>query len=107
SRRRMMLKRMGKLGEAEKEMRPPSLYGPETADFTLICWDSTYGACKEAADEINEAGGSANVLHFSDLWPLPEEAVVTALRRCRHTGVVEQNYPAQLPRVLTMTQGIQ
>ncbi|MDP2673473.1 MAG: 2-oxoacid:acceptor oxidoreductase subunit alpha [Dehalococcoidia bacterium] len=107
NRRRMMRKRMGKLGEAEKEMRPPSWYGPEKADFTLVCWGSLYGPCKEAADEINDAGGSANVLHFSDLWPLPEEAVVTALRRCRRAVVVEQNYTSQLARLLRMTTGIQ
>jgi 2-oxoglutarate ferredoxin oxidoreductase subunit alpha len=66
-----------------------------------------YGPCKEAADEINEAGGSANVLHFSDLWPVPEEAAVAALGRCRRTVAVEQNYTSQLARLLRMTTGIQ
>ena len=107
NRRRMMRKRMGKLQEAEKEMRPPSLYGPQEAETTLVCWGSTYGPCKEAADEINTTGGSANVLRFSDLWPVPEEAAATALGRCRRTVVVEQNYTSQLARLLRMTTGIQ
>ena len=104
---RMMQKRMRKLQEAEKEMRPPELYGPREAETTLVCWGSTYGACKEAADEINASGGSANVLRFLDLWPLPEEAAAAALGGCRRTVVVEQNYTSQLAKLLRMTTGIQ
>ncbi len=107
NRRRMMQKRMGKLQEAEKEMRPPELYGPREAETTLVCWGSTFGACREAAAEINAAGGSANVLRFLDLWPLPEEAAAAALGGCRHTVTVEQNYTSQLAKLLRMTTGIQ
>jgi 2-oxoglutarate ferredoxin oxidoreductase subunit alpha len=106
NRRLMMRKRMRKLEEAEKELRPPQLYGPEDAEVTLVCWGSTFGACKEAADEINGAGGSANVLRFIDLWPLPEDAAAAALSRCRRTVAVEQNYTSQLAKLLRMTTGI-
>ncbi|MCH7835589.1 MAG: 2-oxoacid:acceptor oxidoreductase subunit alpha [Chloroflexi bacterium] len=106
NRRRMMRKRMRKLQEAEKEARPPDFYGPEEAETTLVCWGSTFGACKEAADDINAAGGSANVLRFLDLWPLSEEAAATALGRCRRTVAVEQNYTSQLAKLLRMTTGI-
>ena len=107
NRRRMMQKRMRKLQEVEKEMRPPELYGPQEAETTLVCWGSTFGVCKEAADEINAAGGSANVLRFLDLWPLPEEAAAAALGGCRRTVAVEQNYTSQLAKLLRMTTGIQ
>ena len=107
NRRRMMRKRMRKLEGAEKEMRPPRRYGPPEAETTLVCWGSTFGPCKEAADEINAAGGSANVLQFLDLWPLPEEATAAALGECRRTVVVEQNYTSQLAKLLRMTVGIE
>ena len=107
NRRRMMAKRMRKLEAAEEEMRPPVRYGPETADVTLVCWGSTFGPCREAADEINESGGSANVVQFVDLWPLPEEQVAEALSACRWTVVVEQNYTAQLAKLLRMAAGIE
>jgi len=107
NRRRMMQKRMRKLDEAEKEMQPPSLYGPAEADVTLVCWGSTYGACREAADEINEAGGRANALHFVDLWPMPSQEAERALRACKRTVAVEQNYTSQLARLLRMTTGVQ
>jgi 2-oxoglutarate ferredoxin oxidoreductase subunit alpha len=107
NRRRMMQKRMRKLEEAEKEMRAPKWYGPPEAETTLVCWGSTFGACKEAADQINADGGSANVLQFLDLWPLPEEATAAAFGECRRTVVVEQNYTSQLARLLRMTMGIE
>ena len=105
NRRRMMQKRMRKLEEAEKEMRAPKRYGPADAEITLVCWGSTFGSCKEAADRINAAGGSANVLQFLDLWPLPERSTAAALGECRRTVVVEQNYTSQLARLLRMTTG--
>ncbi|HEU4759911.1 MAG TPA: 2-oxoacid:acceptor oxidoreductase subunit alpha [Dehalococcoidia bacterium] len=107
NRRRMMHKRMRKLEIAEGEMRTPALYGPQEAEVTLVCWGSTYGPCREAADEINAAGGSANVLQFTDLWPLPAEPAAAALRSCRRTVAVEQNYTSQLARLVRMTTGIQ
>jgi 2-oxoglutarate ferredoxin oxidoreductase subunit alpha len=106
NRRRMMQKRMRKLEEAEKDLHAPSRYGPPEAETTLVCWGSTFGACKEAADGINAAGGSANVLQFVDLWPLPEEETAAALGDCRRAVVVEQNYTSQLATLLRMTTGI-
>jgi 2-oxoglutarate ferredoxin oxidoreductase subunit alpha len=107
NRRRMMQKRMRKLQEAEKEMRSPKLYGPPDAETTLVCWGSTFGPCKEAADELNAAGRSANVLQFLDLWPLPEQPTAAALGQCKRTVVVEQNYTSQLASLLRMTTGIE
>ncbi|MDO8615625.1 MAG: 2-oxoacid:acceptor oxidoreductase subunit alpha [Dehalococcoidia bacterium] len=103
----MMQKRMRKLDEAEKELRPPALYGPPRAETTLVCWGSTYGACREAVDRINQAGGSANVLQFADLWPLPREEAARALEACRETVAVEQNYTSQLALLLRMVTGVQ
>jgi 2-oxoglutarate ferredoxin oxidoreductase subunit alpha len=102
----MMQKRMQKLKTAEAEMKPPLLYGPEDADLTLITWGSTTGNCRDAADEINAAGGSANVLQFIDMWPMPEEAAREALDRCKRKVAVEQNYTGQLAMLIRMTTGV-
>jgi 2-oxoglutarate ferredoxin oxidoreductase subunit alpha len=103
---RMMKKRMHKLEEARDEMRPPEVYGPADAEVTLVTWGSTYGACREAADQINAAGGSAGVLKFTDLWPLPAGAAERALRRCRRTVAVEQNYTSQLAQLIRTATGL-
>ena len=104
---RMMRKRMQKLETARGEMRTPSLYGPENADITLITWGSTYGVCRHAVDLLNESGESARMLHFGDVWPVPVDAVGAALRSCRRTVVVEQNYTSQLAALLRMTTGFE
>ena len=105
NRRRMMDKRMQKLGAAAREIRPPKRYGPDQADLTLVCWGSTYGPCRGAVDLINSDGGSANLIHFSDLWPFPAEETASMLDACRRTVAVEQNYTSQLARLIRMSTG--
>jgi 2-oxoglutarate ferredoxin oxidoreductase subunit alpha len=106
NRRRMMGKRMRKLAAAAAEMRPPRRYGPEKADLTLVCWGSSYGPCREAVNLLNSNGGTANLLHFSDLWPFPEDEATRMLTACRRTVAVEQNYTSQLARLIRMTTGL-
>jgi len=105
NRRRMMDKRMRKLGAAAREIRPPKRYGPDQADLTLVCWGSACGPCREAVDLINSDGGSANLIHFSDLWPFPAEETASMLDACRRTVAVEQNYTSQLARLIRMSTG--
>lgn len=104
---KMMTKRMQKLVTAEPDLKPPAFYGPSGAEVTLVCWGSTWGACREAADEINDERGSVNVLHFIDLWPMPERVTREALEACKRTLLVEQNYTAQLGKLLRMVTGIE
>jgi 2-oxoglutarate ferredoxin oxidoreductase subunit alpha len=103
---RMMQKRMNKLKTAEAEMKPPLFYGPEDADITLITWGSTTGHCLDAANEINAGGGSANVLQFIDMWPMPVAAAREALDRCKRKVAIEQNYTGQLAKLIQMTTGV-
>ena len=103
----MMQKRMRKLETARHEMRLPTLYGPEDADITLITWGSTHGTVRHAVDLLNAGGDSARMLHFSDLWPLPVDALGQILRACRRSVVVEQNYTSQLASLLRMTTGFE
>lgn len=102
---RMMTKRMQKEKTAEQDLKAPVVYGPDKADVTLVCWGSTWGACREAVDEINAEGGSANVLHFIDLWPLTAETIHKALDACKRTLLVEQNYTGQLGKLIRMVSG--
>ncbi len=107
NRQRMMKKRMQKLEEARKEMRAPAFYGPADAETTLVCWGSTYGACREAADMLIAKGQKVNVLKFQDVWPLPTEAALQALNSCKRVVAVEQNYSSQLTRLLRQATGFE
>ncbi|BAS29393.1 2-oxoacid:acceptor oxidoreductase subunit alpha [Limnochorda pilosa] len=98
-------KRMRKLEAARAEMNGPSLYGPGEADVTLVGWGSTLGALQEAVDELNRSRpGSANLLHFTDLWPFPASAE-GALARARQLVVVEENQTGQFARLLRAETG--
>jgi 2-oxoglutarate/2-oxoacid ferredoxin oxidoreductase subunit alpha len=103
---RMMQKRMRKLETARAEMRGPALIGRADAEIALVCWGSTAGPCREAATLLNARGTSASVLAFGDLWPLPVEVIRDSLVGARHAVVVEQNYTAQLAKLLRMEAGV-
>jgi 2-oxoglutarate ferredoxin oxidoreductase subunit alpha len=106
NRAQMVRKRMRKEETAlAEDVRPPVYSGPERPVATLVCWGSTLGAVREAAELLNAAGRSAGVLHFRDLWPFPERAAEEALEAAGITIGVEQNYTGQLMKLIRMTTG--
>ncbi len=107
NRRLMMEKRMRKLTAALKEMRPPSVYGPEEAEITLVGWGSTYGPLREAVERLNGQGIRANMVHIVDIWPFPAEAVAGILSRARRLVAVESNYSGQMADLIRMKTGIE
>ena len=98
-------KRMRKLVAATADMAAPAWYGPSEAEITCVCWGTTIGPLREAVDRLNAAGGSANVLHFQDLWPLPTDAVNEALDRAGRLIAVEANATAQLATLIRAQTG--
>ncbi len=102
---RQMDKRMRKLESARAEMRPPVRYGPEEADYTFLCWGSTYGPLREAVDLLNADGVRANLLHLVDVWPFPAEKVQAALAKAGKTIMVEGKHSGQMERLLRMETG--
>ena len=104
-------KRMRKLAAARTEMAGPSWYGPADAEITCMCWGTTIGPLREAVDRFNAPpslgghGGSANILHFSELWPLPIDAVNEALERAGRLISVEVNATAQLATLIRAQTG--
>lgn len=99
-------KRMRKMEGMSKEVRPPSLYGPEEASVTFVSWGSTYGPVREAVDRLNEEEpASANVFHFSALHPFPAEAAA-ALERAERTVAVEGNATGQLEKLIRARTGL-
>jgi 2-oxoglutarate ferredoxin oxidoreductase subunit alpha len=99
-------KRMRKMTVAAGEMIAPTLYGPSEADVTCICWGTTYGPLREAVDRLNAGGATrANILHMSDLWPFPVDAVNKALEWAHRVVAVELNATAQLATLIRAQTG--
>jgi 2-oxoglutarate ferredoxin oxidoreductase subunit alpha len=94
-------KRLRKMAGMAGEMSGPLLYGPTTADTTLVCWGSTYGPAREAVDRLNAGrAGRVNLLCFSDLWPFPTDAVNRSLDATERVVTVELNATGQLATLI-------
>lgn len=99
----MMDKRMKKLDILKKEMMMPEIYGQVDAKTTLIGWGSTYGPLHEALHILKSDGVDVNLLHFTDIYPLPDKALDGAgdVKIC-----VENNFSGQFARLLKAELGV-
>ncbi len=106
TRTRMMEKRFKKLDALKKEIIPPRFYGADTAETLLIGWGSTYGVIKEAAETMNQTGGSCSHLHLSQLRPFPAEAMAAVMKKAKRTYVIENNFTGQLAGLISEQTGL-
>ncbi|MFH0810877.1 MAG: 2-oxoacid:acceptor oxidoreductase subunit alpha [Pseudomonadota bacterium] len=89
------------------EIAPPRLYGPITADVTLLGWGSTQGAITEAVDALRRRQVAANAIIFTEIWPMPVESAKAVLANRRRLVAVENNAGGQLSRLLHDSTGIE
>ena len=93
-------RRMSKLAGMTAEALPPEFYGPADSPTLLLCWGSSYGPCREAADLRNAAGRATAMLHAAQLWPLAADAFRAQLANRRRVICVEGNQTAQFAALL-------
>ena len=105
-RRMMVEKRARKFKDIEKAIAAPQLEGPEDAQVTLIGWGSTYGVIKEAVEQLNLQGITANQLAIKWIVPLHAEAVGEIVSRSKKTIIVENNHSGQFYRYLRSETGL-
>src|SRR5207247_8534132 len=80
-RKQMMDKRMRKLEGLLRDTKGPELWGPASADLTLISWGSTQGPLREAILDLQEADAiSVNSLEYSHIFPFHSEQHLEILR---------------------------
>ena len=80
--------------------------GPAEAPLTLACWGSSLGPVQEAVARLNESGTPARMVHLSELWPFPAEAVSAALSGAKKLVMVEVNATGQGNRLLRQETGL-
>jgi len=107
TRKIMMDKRLSRLQALAQEMDEPVLYGDEAAEILLIAWGSTYGTMREAVDILAQLGKSACLLHFADIWPLPQTRISALLPKARHSFCFENNATGQFAALLRRETGLQ
>ncbi len=99
-RQAMHEKRMRKMEGVLERIAPPSLYGPEDAEVTLIGWGSTRGVIRDAMQQLAAEGITANNLQVKWLVPLHADAIKAIVARAKRTIIVENNYSGQFARYL-------
>jgi len=99
-------KRMRKLEMARRDdMRLPMMEGPKNAAVTLVTWGSTFLPAKEALPLLQARGINANILNFTDLFPMPKEGILQILKKCKNIVAIEANYSSQLVRLIRAETG--
>ena len=101
-----MEKRMKKLELIKKDIEEPEFIGKEDLEILLLGFESTYGALKDAVEELNNQGEKVGALSFGDIYPLPEEGLRKYAKQAKIIINVEQNFTGQLGKLITQETGI-
>ncbi len=105
----IMEKRMRKLVTAAEEIpseRKARLFGPESAELTIVSWGTPKGAILDAMDQLNKEGDKLNFLQVRVLSPFPTEEVTEVLNHANRSVCLENNYTGQLASVIRQHTGI-
>lgn len=91
----MMAKRDKKLKGLSGGFR---LYGPESAESTLISWGSSKTIMLDLFEDIKDMA-SVNYVHFNRVWPFPNEAL-DLINQSDKIIVVENNFSGQFADIV-------
>lgn len=98
----MVQKRQAKLKGLQKEVKPPEAVALDKADVVLMGWGSSRHAILEALGLLKQDGVKAGMIHFTELWPLPD----FVFPQEKNYWSVESNATAQLARLLRSEYGL-
>ncbi len=99
-------KRLRKLDTMAREMDGVTTTGDSQGPLALITWGSSLGPVAEAVARLNQDGTAARMVHLSELWPFPRQAVTQALNGAQKLIVAEANAAGQLGRLLRRETGL-
>jgi 2-oxoglutarate/2-oxoacid ferredoxin oxidoreductase subunit alpha len=103
---KMMEKRLfRKMPLIRKEIEQPRLYGSSDGEIVVAGWGSTFGVIKEVVESL--AGeASISFLHFSQLYPFPEDnSFMRIMESAKMSICVENNATGQFARLVRMETG--
>ncbi|MFP3870025.1 MAG: 2-oxoacid:acceptor oxidoreductase subunit alpha [Syntrophobacteria bacterium] len=99
---RMVRKRLAKLEGLKGEISPPEAVATDGADTVFIGWGSSRQAILEGIDLLQRDGVHAGMIHFTELWPLPEYPFPDE----KKYWIVESNATGQFARLLRSEYGL-
>lgn len=99
---KMVDKRLKKFAALGPEIIPPTLIGGDDYKTLVVCWGSTLNTVVEAAAALDR--DDIAVLHFSWLFPLPEN-IGDYFKKAGKLIIVENNSAAQFARQIKFATG--
>lgn len=105
-RNQMVRKRMKKLEGMRREIAPPEVCPSGSAELVLLGWGSTHGAVKEAVERLGKAGVSAQMLHYSEIYPFNPQHISTAALKKSNIIAVENNFSGQFADFFSRETGL-
>lgn len=96
-----------KLPVIKKDISPPAFYGGDKSAIVIAGWGSTYGLLKETVDVLSKEL-NISMLHFSEIYPLPERDkfdYLKILRGAEVTICIENNATSQFARLIKTWTG--
>ncbi|MDZ4229131.1 MAG: 2-oxoacid:acceptor oxidoreductase subunit alpha [Patescibacteria group bacterium] len=103
-RTKQMNKRLTKLKTilASPDLIGPKRYGPTTAKTTIISWGSNKGAIIDALEQLPDT----NFIHFSWLWPFPQNQFLSLIAGKPRLMTVEANATGQISKLIAQETGV-
>jgi pyruvate ferredoxin oxidoreductase alpha subunit len=93
-----MNRRMTKLESIRAELDEDTLnvhYGPEDAEYGILCFGSMTGTVEEAVERLNDDGHSVKAMAVAEMMPYPKTQVAEFIESVDEVMVVEMNASAQ------------
>jgi 2-oxoglutarate ferredoxin oxidoreductase subunit alpha len=98
----MVEKRLAKLKGLRTEIDPPEETLVDRAEVVLVGFGSSRGAMLEGLQLLKDEGVAAGMIHFTEVWPLPEYAFPGE----KKYWTVESNATGQFARLLRSEYGL-
>lgn len=94
-------KRFKKMGSARADLWELPIFGPKSAQVSLVGFGSTLGPALEALKQLPHT----NYLHFNYVWPFPPSAV-NILKKAKKLICLEGNNQGQLQSLILEFSGV-
>lgn len=69
----MVLTRQQKVNQIVHEIPPTEIFGEKSGDLLILSWGGTKGACRSAAEDLQDEGKAVSHVHLRWLNPLPSD----------------------------------
>ncbi|OGK41818.1 hypothetical protein A2954_03840 [Candidatus Roizmanbacteria bacterium RIFCSPLOWO2_01_FULL_37_12] len=91
------------------DFRPPKIFGNiETAEIIFVSWGSNKGPILEAQKILQQNGKETALMHFTHVFPMKREIIVSLFRdNTKRYVLIENNSHAQFGKLLLMETGIE